>query len=135
MNREHNEEEIKFIEEYKKLCDCFSDGCPYSTLLTTFEANRQSLNYIEFVNGVYIYGGYERGRRGERCSSPNMAEVMYYAVEFATWKLAGEWERRNRIPNQDARILRFRKEVEYMGKVNPLWAEKLHADLSQYLEF
>ena len=135
MNKEHNEEEIKFIEEYKRLCDCFSEGRPCPTLLTTLEADCQSLNFIEFVNGVYILGGYERGRRGETCSSPNAAEVMYYAVEFATWKLAGEWERRHRIPNQDARILRFRKEVEYMGKVNPLWAEKLRADLSKHIEF
>ena len=135
MNKIPNEEESKFIEEYKRLCDCFSEGRRCPALLTTLEAYNQSLSFIEFVNGVYIYGGYERGRRGETCSSPNAAEVMYYPVAFAAKSLAGDWESRNRIPNQDHRVRRFRKAVEYMGRVNPLWAEKLHADLSKYIEF
>ena len=104
-------------------------------MLTAREAYNQSLGFIEFVDGVYIYGGYERGRRDEMFSAANAAEVMYYPVAFAAKSLAGDWESRNRIPNQDHRVRRFRKAVEYMGKVNPLWAERLHADLSQYLEF
>ena len=135
MNKEHNEEEVKFVEEYKKLCDCFSDGRRCPALLTNLEAYNQSGDFIEFVDGVYIYGGYERGKRTETCSSPHAAEVMYYPVSFAARMLAQDWEMRNRIPDQDFRIQFFRKAVEYMGKVNPLWAEKLRADLSKHIEF
>ncbi len=47
--------------------------------------------------------------------------------------MAWDFEKQNRIPNQDARILAFKKQLELMDKIDHEYAQKLRYEINQIL--
>lgn len=135
MNKLLNEKEINFIRKYNYICCSVYSKKEYPKLQSEFDACNANGNFIRYSNGVYTYGEYERGIRGELYSSDNERDVLYYPVELAIEQLAMDYESKNRVKGQDYRILYFRKAVEYMMEIDLEWAEKLRGKLSKYIEF
>ena len=119
---------LNFIEQYNSFCQIVAGNQPFRKLHTRLEANINSATFIDFKDGTYQYGGYERGSCFLTFESTDMNECMFYPVNDALFSLAFDFELKNRIENQDSRIIAFKTWVDYMKQINLEWAKKVEFD-------
>ena len=133
-----NQEVYAFIEQYIKYCQLVANGRAFYPLLTKEEARLSgSDSFVDWENGKYQYGGYERGKCEINFESSKLNESMYHAVYDATWKLASEYELAHRAKHQkleteyrESRIVSFKIWVRYMKRINAQWGDRLESELT-----
>lgn len=89
--------------------------------------------HIEVNGDGYHFIVVERGTEWERKTTERLSELLYWTFEHITSSMAWDFERQNRIPNQDARILAFKKQLELMDKIDHEYAQKLRYEINQIL--
>ena len=69
----------------------------------------------------------ERNEEYERRITRDLSEVLFWIFEYTTFNMAADFERKNRIEDQDYRIILFQKQEELLAMLNVAWSEKLQA--------
>lgn len=77
--------------------------------------------FVEFQDGSFFFIVSERGQEFERVVG-NAEQILFRVFKSLTSELAGNFELRNRVEGKDARRLRFSKQIELLGLLNPAWA-------------
>lgn len=90
--------------------------------------------YVEVDDRGYHYVFYERGEEYERRTTTDIKELLYWILEGITFKIAEDYELRNRIPNIDIRRLLFEKQLELMGLIDPEYRKRLEIEINYILE-
>nr|WP_314499854.1 Imm63 family immunity protein [uncultured Chryseobacterium sp.] len=76
----------------------------------------------------------ERGVEHKRDFYGDVQELLYRVFKDITFVMAADFELRNRIENQDFRILLFKKQEELLLKLNCDWAKNIYLENKKYLE-
>ena len=80
--------------------------------------------HVEIIGAEYHLVVTERGSEFERKTTKDIDELLFWLVSGDVFELACDWELEHRIEGQDSRRLLFAKEIEYLDKTNPKWANK-----------
>lgn len=92
-------------------------------------------NFIDYIGGLYKYGGCERGKCEVIFESTNLEDCMYFPIRTAIHKLAFEFELRNRLKNIDSRVIGFGMMINYMDKLQKKeWSQKLYKELKLIID-
>ena len=133
-------DEVKqFIREYNELCERIAKGSNFYPVLDKESARITGQNtFIDFVEGKYHYGHYERGVCSIALVSDDKDEVMYYPVYAAINRLAWDYENAHRVRYADfqkeareGRIVAFKIQIQYMKSINLDWAKRIEIELTQ----
>lgn len=93
--------------------------------LPVFSLNDFANPYIELdEKGNYNYVIRERGTEYERKVFKTENDLLFEVFKNITSYLATDFELKNRIENQDPRILIFNKKEELLSLINDDWAKK-----------
>ena len=128
----------QFIEDYYDLCNPVAQGRYFYPLKDKESARMTgSDTFIDFVDGKYHFGYFERGVCSIEFVSEDKDKVMYYPVYAAISRLANDYEYANRVRYADfqkeateSRIVAFKTRIEYMKTINTVWAKKIEIELS-----
>lgn len=108
---------------------------PNNLLPEINESNDFAKPYIDIGIGETIYYVIrERGIEHERTIYRNEDELLFRIFKDITFIMAAEYELKNRIENQDSRILLFKKQEELLIKLDPNWAIITHSEHNKYLK-
>jgi len=91
--------------------------------------------HIEYEGNELLYVHTERGSRYDEKRTRNPDEILFWLLSDLVFNMAVEFERENRKPNEDSRILMFAKEEELMAKINSDWANELKKKNEKYLKW
>ena len=80
--------------------------------------------HVEFADGLFHYVVTERGLEHSRQTTPAKDELLYWLVSSVASARAGAYEFRHRVRGQSFRRLMFAKQIEYLARVRPDWAER-----------
>lgn len=127
------EAELKIqFEKIAKQIDFPVERLPYFVKSFTPGSGHEG-NYIKVdLSGEITCAYSERGVYDVELLTTNIDEVLYWFFQSIIFSRACDYERKNRIPNQDSRRILFAKEEELIRQINPLWEVKLksyHADV------
>jgi len=90
--------------------------------------------YVEIKGGKYFFVSSERGYEIFRKKATNEDEILYLIFKDIAWKMANDFELRNRALGKDCRRITFSKIIEIMNKVNADWGNKVEQEIDQILE-
>lgn len=85
--------------------------------------------HLEVWNGALWWVVVERGKELERRSTTDLNELLYWVFEGVTFSMASDWELRNRVEDQDFRILLFTKQFELLAMLDPRWPDRRKKEL------
>lgn len=131
--------EVKqFLEQYHEYCERIAQGRHFYAALDKESARMTGDDaFIDFANGKYQYGYYQRGICSIEFESEEKDKVMYFPIYNATRSLAYDYEYANRARYADfqkeareARIVAFKTWIQYMKSINTEWAKKLEIELT-----
>jgi hypothetical protein len=128
-----NKKLIELIEnEFNELCQKIKP----SDKKYIFPTVRQDdgFEHLEIGEDEYHLIVTERGLELSRQTTKSKDEILYWLVSSFVWGWAGEFELKHRIKNQDFRRLFFAKQIEYLQKVNPFWAQRKRKEIEEILE-
>lgn len=94
---------------------------------------RDGYPHIEVVGDEYHFVVTARGSELERKITKEVDELLFWLVEGDVLELACEWELNHRVPTQDTKRLIASKEIEYLDKINPKWAERKRKQIGNAL--
>jgi hypothetical protein len=114
--------------EYRRICDAL--GTPRSLATTP---THDGSAHAEVVGNEYHYVVTERGSEFERRKTNDKNELLYWFVADVTHALAGYFELTHRIKGQSFRRLLFQKQIELLEQVNPAWAARRKAEITEIL--
>ena len=87
------------------------------------ESNDSAYPFIEVDSfGTMFFVIRERGEEIERRITTKLEDLLYWIFSGITFTMACKYELENRIDEQDARILIFRKQTELLNAINGEWA-------------
>lgn len=87
-------------------------------------SNYQGNPHIDVDNyGNLYFIVVERNEEYERKITKDIKELLFWIFENITFSMACDYELKNRVENQDSRILLFAKQDELLEKLNTDWAE------------
>ena len=92
-----------------------SDLYPLFTVSTKVWSEGYSF-YVD--DGMYHYVAMERGSEVKHYEEEKLEEVLYYVFEVATSYLAGRYELENRNDEEDFRRIRWKRQLELLGKID-----------------
>jgi hypothetical protein len=129
----------QFVQEYNELCERVAQGRPFYPVLDKESARITGQNtFVDFVDGKYYYGHYERGVCSIAFVSDEKDEVMYYPIYAAINRLAWDYENAHRVHYADfqmeakeGRITAFKIQIQYMKSINIDWAKRVEDELMQ----
>jgi len=109
-------------------------GAPQE-LLPTFGVSRDfGYPHIEADVTGYHYVVVERGTEWERRSSRQLSDLYYWIFEGITFSMAGDFELKHRIANQDPRKLIFEKQIELLSKIDIDFANRVKKKIDVHLK-
>jgi hypothetical protein len=79
--------------------------------------------HIEVDARGYHYIVIERGEELSRVTTSDLDELLYCVFKDVTFELAGIYELKHRVENQDSRRLMFKRQVELLSILSPKWGE------------
>jgi hypothetical protein len=130
---ESNEKLIEFIQnEFNELCQKINPSAKKYISPTVRQDN--GFEHLEVGENEYYLIVTERGLELSRQTTKSKDEILYWLVSSFVWALAGEFELKHRIKNQDFRRLFFAKQIECLQKVNSFWAERKQKEFEKILE-
>ena len=116
------------VLELARLIDAPLDALP------TYGVSRDmAYPHIE-VHGPWMhYVVQERGVVWRREKTRDLDELLAFVFHDVTFYMASQFELAHRRPDEDSRRQLFAKELEYLGMLNPHWAEQQRARLNEIL--
>lgn len=123
---------IKLLQgEYNEICQkvCVSEK-PYSFLT---ERTDDGSPHIEISGNEYHLVVTERGLELSRQTTKSKDELLYWLISQAALGMSVSFEFSNRVEKQDSRRLIFARQIELLGKANPLWADRRQNEINEIL--
>jgi hypothetical protein len=90
--------------------------------------------HIEVDARGYHYVVRERGEELSRLTTFDFDELLYDVFRDVTFHLAGKYELKQRVENQDSRRLIFKHQIELLSKLSPKWGEMNAQEHERILE-
>ncbi len=84
--------------------------------------------------GLLHYVVVERGQEVERKTTNNLDELLYWIFTDVTFSIAGKFEVKNRIRDEDNRRIMFAKQEELLGILSDAWRQKEKEEHERILE-
>jgi hypothetical protein len=89
-------------------------------------------HFVSLAKNALQYGYTERGT--DRCTNPkDVDELLFLVAKDVTWKLASDWELKNRIKGEDSRKQLFSRHVELMTSLNKDWKAAMDSQYEEIL--
>lgn len=125
------------IDEIKRIISEYGEKIKApKDLLPVFGINDFATPYIEIDNsGNYNYVIRERGVEYERKIFIGIELLIFEVFKDVTFSMATDFELKNRIENQDCRILIFNKKEELLSVLNQAWSNKERIKHQELLKF
>jgi hypothetical protein len=82
----------------------------------------------------YHYVIMERGEELSRVTTAELDDLLYCIFNDVTFDLAGKYELKHRVENQDSRRLIFKHQVELLSRLSPKWGELKAQEHERILE-
>lgn len=131
-----NELEIKIKDGYSKLQAMAEKDGIYIELDILF-SEKLPINfegiYVYSDDGGYHYASIERGMMNMHRITDNLFEISYWIYSHITFWMSVNFERNNRIDNQDARRLIFKKRLELLSLVGENYRKRGEIDIDETL--
>ena len=118
-------------QEYVALCQRLDPTITSWFFQTT--PGHDGTTHVEIRDGQYHYLGTDRGVVVMHQTTADKAEMLYWLVKDMTWGMAVGYEFRHRVPGQSFRRLLFAKHLEYMNRVDAIWADRLRQEIEAIL--
>lgn len=90
--------------------------------------------HIEVDARGYHYVIMERGEELSRVTTVELDELLYCIFKDVTFDLAGKYELKHRVENQDSRRLIFKHQIELLSRLSPRWGEMNAQEHERILE-
>jgi hypothetical protein len=90
-------------------------------------------SHLEITDDTYHYIVTERGLELNRKSTRDKDELLYWLIDELAWGMASTYELKNRIKGQSFRRLFFAKNIEFLNRANPAWAERKQKEFDAIL--
>lgn len=105
-------------------------NAPRNDLIILTKPSDYGKPYLHISQERYDYIYSERGYEFSRKSTKDLDELLYWIIYPVVHQMAVEYELIHRVDeSEDCRKIIFPKLIEYLGKMNPLWAEKARKEL------
>ena len=88
--------------------------------------------YVE-VGDAYHYIISERGKEYERRTTTDLDELLYWIFDGLTSSMAWRYEVRHRREGEDPRRQAFAKQLELIGTLSAVWADRVRKELEEVL--
>ena len=82
----------------------------------------------------YHYVVVERGQELSRVTTPELDNLLYHVLKDVTFELAGKYELKHRVENQDSRRLIFKHQIELFCRLSQRWGEVKAQEHERILE-
>lgn len=89
--------------------------------------------HIEYEGTDLCYVITERGSEFERRRTKDPDKILQWLIKDLVFSISVKWELNNRDETNDCRRKIFQKELELMGKINPLWKIELEKEIKTIL--
>ena len=89
---------------------------------------------IYISNNEYHYVIMERGKENKHYRSLDINDILYPLFEGITFSLASKYELKNRSEKEDPRKLLWSKQLELLGKIDPLFKERCQKEIDSILK-
>ena len=89
--------------------------------------------HIEIVGSNLFYVSCERGYEIFRKQVFDENELLYLIFRDIAWKMASDFELKNRVVNRDSRRLIFSKKLELLEKICPEWKAREEEEIKKIL--
>ena len=124
------------MKEIQELQDEYNKLCVKLGLKGQFKVNPQNdgASHVEFNNNTYYYIKTDRGVEFVKKITVDKDEILYWLISEVIWKYSLQYELEHRIDGQDARRIRFNKEIELFNQINIDWSNKRNREIEAILE-
>jgi len=85
-------------------------------------------SHVEILNDEYHLVVTERGKEYERQKTKEIDTLLFWIISDHVSRLAQDWELEHRVQTQDSRRFWFAKEIEYLNRLKPEWAQRRKHD-------
>ncbi len=90
--------------------------------------------FVEIRNGRYHYVISERGTEYERLATFDIKELLYWIFRSIAFNISSDYAAKNPVQNFEHRRIAFNKQLEYLAKINPEYANRERAEIEKILE-
>ena len=95
-----------------------------ASLLPTFGCSSDNAHsHVEVDSHGYHYVVVENGEEIERVTSDDLHMFLYHVFRLIAFTLAFEFEESHRVGNQDSEKVIFKRMVELLIYISPVWGE------------
>ncbi|PKR57772.1 Imm63 family immunity protein [Thalassospira lohafexi] len=91
--------------------------------------------HLEIKGEEFHYICEERGLVICKNKTNNIDELLYWIFQDISFEMALDYEYKNRIKNQDSRIILFSKQLEILQKISEKWKLKRQHEINEILKF
>lgn len=95
--------------------------------------NREGISVFSNVKGYHVIYT-ERGKEMRHLVTDNLFELMYWIFRDIIFSIASEYEKKNRIKNQDFRRVIFMKEIELFSIIDTNLAKRCEIEIDEILK-
>lgn len=105
-------------------------NAPHNDLIILTKPSDYGKPYLHISQDRYEYIFSERGYEFSRKSTKDLDELLYWIIYPVVHQMAVDYEVIHRVDeDDDCRKVIFPKLIEYLSKINPLWAERAKKEL------
>jgi hypothetical protein len=109
-------------------------GATRESLPTFGHSEQDGRPHIEVDARGYHYVIAERGHEFQRHTTTDIDELLYKVFQGVTFELAGRYELKHRVQEQDFRRVLFSYQEELLSQLAPSWGERRKREHEQILE-
>jgi len=109
-------------------------GAPDSLLPQIGLKNDLAYPYIELDRCLFYYIVREKGEVLEQRPTSDLEELLFWIFQDVTFQMAMEFERKNRVPQQDFRRILWSHQLQLLERLRPEWRMKRQQQIDQILE-
>lgn len=119
-------------QEYSRLCARIDPSSIRERFRT--HPGHDGTVHLEYADGQYHYIATDRGCEVAHRITRDRDEILYWLVSDLTWGMAYAYQQSHRIPGESFRRLLFAKQVEYLERIQPAWAELKRQEIAAILQ-
>lgn len=124
----------------KRFSDCVDTMMRYATIIGMDKKYLPALEstgdgaYLDIdLSGRLYYVIKERGQELKNESGRDIDEILFEVFKDATFSMASNYEKQNRIAGEDTRRQMFAKWTELLRTLNKKWGDRVEADIKNTL--
>lgn len=121
----------KIQQEFRGYCRRIDPALAHATIQTS--RSDDGTSHLEISDNAYHYITTERGLILSQKTTEDKDELLYWLVDDIAWGRARAYEFKHRIKGESFRRQLFTKNIEFLNKANPAWAERKQREFDEIL--